>query len=241
MEGVRWCCPYCCCWVPEARLDGHMEPCARRHAVLQTALGYAPCARDATHVLLPADAAPHAARCGTACPAPARAPAASPTLPCRSCGAAVPLAARRCAWCRVLRPWAFVPRPPRAAPPPVATDERLARAVALVRDAVSASPDEFPALYRALTDPACEAPPVSVQQEQQEEQQEAAAEEDGDDDENKVEEAEEDEDDPCASAKKRRRDALDDPLRAPWLLEVIHRADMRNVRAREAQAQQRQE
>lgn len=224
MEGARLCCPFCCCWMPEARLDGHVEPCSRRHAVLQTALGYALCARDPTHVVLPTDATTHAARCGTACPAAVLAssgPAsAADTLPCRCCGAAVPLAARRCAWCRVLRPWAFVPRTPSTAPPAVRSDEKLARAVALVRDAVCECPDDFPALHLALTDP------VRVMQSAKVHDDDDDGEEDGE------------EDVPCKEqAEKRRRDALDDPQRAPWLLEVIHRADMRNVRAREEEEQ----
>ena len=233
MEGARWCCPYCCSWMPEGRFAAHIEPCARRHSVLQTALGFTPCEHDDTHVVLTTDTATHAARCNTPCPAALRsASTASTGLPCRGCGASVPVTARRCAWCGILRPWAFVARQPGAAPPAVRADERLARAVAVVQEAVREAPEDFPALRLALTDPVRVAHMASEEGDKKGSDMDEA--ESNSEDEDEGESESEDESEECTTAAKRRRDALDDPGRAPWLLEVIHRADMRNVRAREA-------
>ena len=100
-----WCCPFGAHCVAAARFGRHVATCRAEDSALFRA-AFAPCRRCATHLVAHADAATHAARCGTPCPAAAREPHASVRcLPCRCCGAAVRVDACRCAWCRLHQPF----------------------------------------------------------------------------------------------------------------------------------------
>ena len=106
-----WCCPFGAHCVVTARFGRHVATCREQDCALFRD-GFVPCRRCATHLVARADAATHAARCGTPCPADAATPPSDEsdkarvrTLPCRCCGAAVRVDACRCAWCRLHQPF----------------------------------------------------------------------------------------------------------------------------------------